>query len=164
MKLRRFMSSSLAFKTAYSREIAPVSHRLWVSQRENELERVQADVAQWLTDVAEYKKLFEEHVYSNKDVTDLDLRQHRARLYLLLSMGEGVALMFIEWAYHTGKPKEVEAHLNLLDQTLKELFKTLVQWHGDLQAQPDIPDSFKRAVQEVEHGNVVEFEPPHADR
>jgi len=144
----------------FAREIAPQSHTRWLVQHEDEGELLQAMFADWLKEVANDQKLFKEYVYENKNLTDLDLRQHRARLCGLISRGEFLAFAFIEWAAKTQALEQVKSHIGIVDQKLKELFEALFAWHGDLQSQPDIPESFKRAAQEAERGNIVDFKEP----
>ena len=111
-----------------------------------------------MADVAGAEKLFREHVYENNDLTELDIRQHRTSLFAMLADGESIVLAFVEWALKSGKAKETNAFITLLDQKLSELMKTLWEWHGPLEAQSDVPDSFKRSAQEVDSGKIVDLE------
>ena len=143
----------------FSRSIAPRSHTRWL-QREDEGEALQSLVADWLKDVATNEQLFKENVYENQNANEGDFRQHRAHLCALLADGNCIALGLLEWAQQEQKGEQISAYIILLDQKLKELLETLFAWHGNLKSQTDVPDSFKQAADQIEHGNIVDFKEP----
>ncbi len=144
----------------FSRETAPRGHNRWLAQKEDEHDILQAMYAAWWTEVAKNEALFKRNVYDNPDLDELDLRQHRQRLNTLMSDGEIIALSCIDWAVKTGNWDEGRIFLQSLDQKIAQLSKILFEWHGELQSQPDIPDSFKRAAEEIEQGKIVDFKEP----
>jgi len=144
----------------YPREIAPLSHRIWQRQNLDESGILQAQFTQWLENVTSSEAIFKQYVYENPNLQDTDLRQHRSFLYALLHDGETLAYQYLDLGTRTGKSEEFKAHVTIIDQNLKELFKTLIAWHGPLSAQSDIPESFKQAVQEVAQGKILDFKEP----
>jgi uncharacterized Zn finger protein len=141
------------------RETHPRSHSRWLNQQENVQDQLDASFKEWVDDVACNEKLFKEHVYDNPNLTEFDIRQHRARLYALLSDGETLAIAFTKWLEQE-KSKEVKNYLDEIDKMLKGLLQTLFAWHGDFHSQQDIPDSLKQAIKEAESSNLVDFEEP----
>jgi hypothetical protein len=134
-----------------------------LNQQENVPDQIAAVFKEWVDDVASNEKLFKEHVYDNGNLTDFDIRQHRARLYAMLSDGETLAIAFTKWLEaekSTQTKEQVKQYLDLLDKKLKELLQTLFAWHGDFHSQADVPDSLKQAINEADSGNLVDFEDP----
>jgi hypothetical protein len=149
-----------AFSKHFTREVAPQSHRLWQYERQDENIRLQTTLTEWLEHVTVTEGLFKYHVYENSKVSDYDLRQHRNFLHALMADGGALAANYIDFGNRTEKLDEIKPAVALIDQKLKELFDTLLAWHGPLSAQSDIPESFKQAVSEVEQGNIVDFKEP----
>ncbi len=83
-----------------------------------------------------------------------DLRQHRMRIYTLMSHGEQLAFEFLR----LGSVEDTKNHIGLVDQKLRGLWETLHAWHGDLADQKDVPESFKQGVLDIEAGKVVDME------
>jgi hypothetical protein len=142
--------------SSFSREVSPKGQKPWLVEDENQL--LESAFASWMTDVAENEKLFQKHVYDNPNPTDLDLRQHRARLFALLTDGEHLALAYFSWGNQHGKMKEVMPYIALLDQKLKAILDAVISWHGGPGAQTDIPESFKQSMREAEQGNIVDLD------
>jgi hypothetical protein len=153
-KMRPLSATSKPF----SREMFPQSHRTWLVEKQTQEEALQTGFTGWMEDVSKNEKLFREHVYENKDLVELDIRQHRGRLLALLADGEALSLAFYAWGETSGKIDHVVAYVNLLDQKLKELFTALWEWHGPVEAQSDIPESFKQAAKEAEAGKIVDLD------
>lgn len=130
---------------------------------EDNLSILERRFSTWIDGVAETEeKYFKKYVYENPDITDMDLRQHRAGLYLILSTGEELAVDFLGFNKEAGQATPpiplIQKYILLIDQKLDELRQTLHQWHGDLESQTDIPESFKQAVRDFETGKVVDME------
>jgi hypothetical protein len=140
------------------REAAPVSNRLWLRSQDEGAAALEAQLGVWIQRVSENQELFLKHVYDNPDLSELDLRQHRARLVTMVSEGEWLALAHIEWADSLSREEEIQTAIKLIDQKNQELLKVLFQWHGQLENQPDIPDSFKQAVKENAEGKIAELD------
>lgn len=143
---------------AFTREMAPASHRVWLQEQEDENEMLQKAFASWMKGLADAQNLFKKHVYENPDFNEFDLRQHRASLCSLIHDGEFLAYSFIKNAGETGKIEEIQPTLALIDQKVKEMLEVLFAWHAPLKSQSDIPDSFKQAAQEVEEGKIVDLD------
>ena len=134
------------------------AHQMWIGEKEDIGEILDKALSKWILDVSANELLFREHVFDNPDVNELDLRQHRGRLYALLADGEHLALGPIEYATRTEPKKDVSAKVNLLDQELKALFDDLVRWHGSLETQSACPEGFKQAVKEAAEGKIVDLD------
>lgn len=151
------MSSTLEQKPIY-RELAPVSHRVWLQEQSDEAEVLQAQLAKWLSNVSSHEALFRRHVYENPDMTEFDLRQHRAVLFAMIADGEMLAVEYIKWGAKQSKIKEIQASVNLLDEQVAKLLQVLYAWHSNAKDHPDIPESFKQAMQEVVEGKLVDLD------
>ena len=76
-----------------------------------------------------------------------------------LSDGEILAgINYILWAEATKKEKEALAAVNLLDEKLAVLRNILWKWHGPLEAQSDVSDSFKQGAKEADEGKIVDLD------
>lgn len=128
-------------------------------QEPDELTSLEGRFAEWMSHVAETETLFRRFVYENKDIKETDLRLHRLAIYGLLHDGEYLAFEHVKYGMESSENrKTIEPTLVVLEQKLKTLFDVLVAWHGDPNAQPDVPDSFKRSMQEVAENKIVDFE------
>jgi hypothetical protein len=140
------------------RETAPPGFKPWEEEKLDEYSKAEEAFTEWKSAIAQNEELFKKHVYENDDMGLLDLRQHRARLYYLLTRGESVALAFLtlEDADHAG---EVENYVGLIDGKLAELRQTLHHWHAPLAGhQEDLPQDFIDAVRDFKAGKVVDME------
>lgn len=45
-----------------------------------------------------------------------------------------------------------------MESMIGELWNALSAWHGTIDAQPDIPDDLKQAVQELDADDLVDFD------
>lgn len=108
----------------------------------------------WTSDVAMNEELFTRHVYQNQNLGELDLRQHRFRLHGMIAVGEKLALDFLQI-----KTEAAVSHVSFIDEKLKVLNATLAEWHGSLEEDPAIPESFKQASREVAAGEFTDMEP-----
>jgi hypothetical protein len=141
------------------REYAPPGYTGWAREAVDLFAMYNEGFDAWLSDLKKEQALFKTHVYENNDLTDTDLRQHREHLCGLLSVGESLALAFMRLGQEqSDKAKDVVPYVNLIDQKLKELFSVLFAWHGPLQCQSDVPDSFKQSVSEAESGKLVDLD------
>jgi hypothetical protein len=105
------------------------------------------------------KKLFKAHVYNNQNLSKYDLRQHRGRLCCAISVGENLALSFCEMGPSLGmSPEDIKTTVALIDQHVDKLAATLFTWHGPLNGQSDIPESFKQAAKEASEGKIVDLD------
>ena len=102
--------------------------------------------------------MFKKYVYDNKELDDIDLRQHRGRLCELISVGEFLAMGFIGITEMATNKKEFLPFIESIDQTIKKLLGKLIEWHGTVSAQSDIPEDLKQSIQELEEGKVVDLD------
>jgi len=98
--------------------------------------------------------IYKERVYDNPDISDVDLRMHRLTLNGLLHDGENLALINLVLGDQLKQQEEYRQRANEIDAKKADLFKTLIMWHGPIEAQTDIPESFKQAMREVEAGTL----------
>lgn len=139
-----------------AREVAPPGH--WKQENEDEKTSLVSSVQAWLEGVTANERLFQIHVYDNPDLGDLDLRQHRARLHSLLADGELLGMKLIEFRRKASQPREAQVLFDRVEQKRQELFSVLFGWHGPLDAQADVPPSFKEAAREASAGRVVDLD------
>jgi hypothetical protein len=136
----------------------PVRFKTW-DEGESAYIRLQNDFAEWVKSISANEKLFKTHVYDNQDLTKYDLRQHRGRLCHAISVGDGLALAFSEVGQSAGmSPADIKTTIALIDQHIDKLCGTLFAWHGPLNAQADIPESFKQAAQEAGEEKMVDLD------
>jgi hypothetical protein len=138
------------------REVAPSGH--WKQENEDEKQSLEASVTEWLNFAAWNERLFQTHVYDNPDLGDLDLRQHRARLNELLMGAELLAIKLIEVRAKSSTPRETQTLLDRVEEKRQELLGVLFAWHAPLEAQPDVPASFKEAAREAAAGRVTDLD------
>jgi len=126
----------------------------WVaSTQPDEVALLKEEFNFWLQGVSKNEKLFEQNVYKNPNLTGLDLHQHRARLYTLLARGEGLIVKF--YAFAQANKIDPSGYYKVIEENLNSLTKTFNDWHGDLESQEDIPQSFKDAIRDLNNGKVV---------
>jgi hypothetical protein len=106
----------------------------------------------WVKEIAENEKVFERGVYKNPNLTELDMVHFRARIFAMLARGEQLSIQF----YHLGLAKKLNPtdYFKLIDENMQGLISDLNKWQAPLEAQPDIPQSFKDAVQEMNRGEL----------
>jgi hypothetical protein len=147
--------ATLERKASPQREIGP-SFRAWKDDTEDKFSRLVREYEDWLSTLAEGEALFKKHVYDNPEAEQYDYRQHRAKLYFFLAEGEGLALEFLS-ASSSDEAKALN-YVTLIDQKLDGLRAVLNAWHGALEDQKDIPESFKQGIRDFEAGRVVDME------
>jgi len=158
-------NQELGFKPAaqgrFQREITPQSYRLlWQLRTQDERSWLESAFQDWLRNLSQHEATSQRFVYQNQEMNDLDLRSHRGSLCALISDGEFLAMQYLAFGSRAGNSDEAEATVNMIDQKLKILLNTLFAWHGSLNDQPDVPESFKQALREVEDGKVLDFDEP----
>ena len=104
--------------------------------------------------ISEADDLAAKHVYHNLNLSMIDVRQHRFILHYLLYKAEGLALDF----ELLSRPNETADYVKFLDEEVQRLENIFQDWHGAPEADPDIPESFKQAMQEVRAGETEEME------
>jgi hypothetical protein len=135
--------------------------RLWAEPiQPDEFLLLQERFADWIKSIGECETQFKKHVYENPNMSLLDVRQHRVVLYALLNEGEDTAVdfLFLKVQKDHPKKKEIDNFVKLVDQKLDELRKVLHAWHGKLEHQEDVPQSFKDAIAEFERGELEPFD------
>ena len=129
----------------------------WIQEGEpDEVTKAKNDFNFWLNGIAKNEALFEKHVYKNPHLTDLDLVQHRSRLYGLLSHGEQLIVTF----YMLGSREKIDpaSYFKLIQENIETLLTTLDTWHGPLEAQQDIPEDFKEGIRDIAEGKIVDLD------
>lgn len=131
------------------------SQHLWIQEEEpDELAKAKHNFNFWLLGISENEALFEQYVYKNPNLSELDLHQHRSRLFWMLANGENLIVKF--YKLKTTQKFDPSNYFKLIQENLDALLTTFNAWHGPLDAQEDVPQSFKDAVQEL---NRDELEP-----
>ena len=135
-----------------AREIVPTG---WAMEEQKDPSQIAKDhFALWTKSIAMNAELFKKHVYENENLGELDLRQHRARLHAMIAFGENLAFDFLQLK----DPRATEAHVPFIDTQLAQLRGTLEEWHGPIESDPNIPETFKQATREVLAGQLEDFE------
>lgn len=142
-----------------SREISPPSHRAWLEAQEGKYAQLETRYSDWLKVLTETEELFKKHVYENENFTDSDARQHRFLLCDLLAVGEELAFDFLVLQDGT----DVQSYVTLIDLKLDVLRRTLHSWHGPVDEQKDIPQSFKKGIADIDDGKVVTMDQALSD-
>jgi hypothetical protein len=152
----------IAEKDFPTREIPPKTHRVWLEEQEDEYSKLEKSYCVWLSQLAIAEDLFKRNVYENQEFTDSDARQHRYGLCKLMASGEKLAFDFLVHGEKEDAP--IGDYVASLDQKLGGLRRTLHLWHGPVEDQKDVPESFKNGMQEVADGKVVEMERAFTER
>lgn len=137
-----------------SRETAPPSFQRWIVERADQFAQCEERFRHWLECIAESEDAFRKHVYENPKVKQVDFRQHRQGLFWLLSVGENIATDF----QLLGEQDRSGHYIGLIDVKCEELFHTLLEWHMPVNFKDQVPDSFKRGMQDIADGKVVPME------
>lgn len=140
-----------------------VVRHTWHETKQDEYTLLEHQFARWLEGIAVAERAFKEHVYDNKELTDFDLRQHRQILYYSLWAGEKLAVDLLA----LDQPNKIGAtqkYVILIDEKLTELRETLHSWHGAIEHQADIPQSFKDAIQELNRGELEPMDDMFAEQ
>ncbi len=137
------------------RETAPQDRSCWLREGEDTQSILMSRLKEWMESIAEMEHLFVKHVYENPECSNWDFRLHRHALYILLANGEGIASDFIRHS-----EGESETIVKLIDEKLQPLQKTLFEWHGPVETDSSIPDSFKESFAQYKAGNLVDFDLP----
>jgi hypothetical protein len=108
----------------------------------------------WFETVKLFEAIFKEKVYENPNITDVDIRMHCLSLCGLLFDGEQLALFHLIFGDQNKRLQEFQELIKPLDLKKAELLKTLIEWHGSIDAQADLPDDLKQAMREVQAGTL----------
>ena len=141
-----------------NRGLTPATSQEWVVQEEDPGTVLTRNLGQWLKDVSFNEDLFKKHVYENENLSDSDLRQHRARICGMIADGDELVKAVMLLAEETRTQNEAKPIVSVVDQRIKKLFDALIAWHAPLAAQTDIPESFKQAAREVEEEKIVNLD------
>ena len=134
------------------RETTAQARRPWLAQQDDPYTMLQGRFQKWMATAAEFEELFKKHVYENPDFDQGDARQHRQFLSYLMWTGEDLAGDF-----EALEKADAANFVNLIDQKLDEYRKTLHAWHGPIESQSDLPESFKQGIGDYQRGKVVDM-------
>ena len=104
--------------------------------------------------LAEAEALFAQNVYENPNFSPLDARNHHFVLHYYVFQAGFLATHFVA----LNRSEETSAYVSFLDAEIKRLEKILQEWHGNPETDPTVPESFKRAMREVEAGQAADME------
>jgi len=157
------LQAESAAKAFPGREIAPPSHQRWAKETEDGFAALEERFREWGALAEKNEELFQRHVYKNEDAFDGDFRQHRLSLCEMMGMGEEIAYDFLAFvAKNPETDQEIQvaalSYVKIMDQKLASLRATLFQWHGDIEAQVDLPESLKEGCREVKAGKIEDWE------
>lgn len=140
-----------ALKMPLSREVCPPNFRQWVNEDDKQVQVLEAAHQQWLNNLKSLEDAFKRFVYENAKLSNIDLRQHRKWLCIMISEGEELALAF-NLNNHGNRKKFTSA----IDVKVTALLDVLFKWHAPPEGHRDIPQSFKEAMAEAAKGNFSE--------
>lgn len=153
------------FRTILEAELRSAPRKrphVWQEAPPDEYAELEQQFASWLEALGNLEMLFKQHVYENKNMRLVDLRQHRASLYCALWSGESIAVNLL-YLNRPDKEKEIGQVVGMIDQKLDSLRETLHQWHDTPDSQTDVPESLKQSFRELESGDVMPLEEALAD-
>ena len=135
---------------------ANLPENIWVYENRDEVALLKEEFSGWLSWIGKNEKLFEQNVYKNPNMNWLDLHQHRARLFALMSHGESLIVKF----YELGAEKKIEPedYFKLIQKNLESLAETFNTWHGPLNIQEDIPEDFKEGIRDIAEGKILDLD------
>ncbi len=152
------------FRTILESELRSSARKrphVW-QEAQDEYAELEQQFAAWLESLGHIESLFKQHVYENKDMSLVDLRQHRACLYCALWSGESIAVNLL-YLKRPDKKTEIQQVVGMLDQKLDTLRETLHQWHSTPDSQADVPESLKQSFRELESGDLMPLDEALAD-
>jgi hypothetical protein len=135
----------------------PSSLQVWFQESQpDEVAKAKSNFSTWLQRISESEATFQRHVYDNPNLTELDLIQHRGRIYSMLAYGEDLNVSF--WMLGAAKKIDPSNYFKLIQEQIGHLMAILNAWHGPLEAQEDVPEDFKQGVREIEEGKLVDLD------
>jgi hypothetical protein len=141
-----------------NRSMSPATPTGWV-QPEDPATAITREIGDWFKQLSEAEGLFKKHIYGNENINESDIRQHRCHLCALLAEGELLALNVLILSEQTNLPaNEFKPVVDTIDQKVKKLYGQLFEYHGPIESQPDIPESFKQATREVNEGKLEDMD------
>ena len=147
------------------REIAPPSHREWAAQEIDKGAEWNEIFEKWTTFVGAFFRVAKKRLYDNSDFTELDLRFHRHGAATLICDGEALVVnggTLVQEEIIDAE--EMRLRIEIIDRSLAKLTRALHQWHGAIEDQADIPESFKSGIRDLEQGKVVDFDKAIKDK
>jgi hypothetical protein len=149
----------MAFVSGAPETPSSVVQELWGSEDEDPQQKLKREFAEWLNNIAASERVFKSRVYENADLNENDIRQHRCRVCALISMGEYLAIAFTMMAgKNPESASETKPIVAVIDQEVAKFFHRLISWHGPLDIQADVPDSFKQAAKEAKEDKIVNLD------
>lgn len=140
------------------RGLTPASSQSWVVPKEDPATELTRAIGAWFTELGNSEALFRKHVYDNDNFNEGDRRQHCGRLCALIADGQALAVEITLLAQESDAINEVRPIIEAIDQKLKKLIAELFEWHGSLENQHDVPESFKQSAREVNGGKIVDLD------
>ncbi|MBI4028096.1 MAG: hypothetical protein HY360_24140 [Verrucomicrobia bacterium] len=151
------MATTEKHPATFKREMAPPSVQAWMDWQQDASLVLEHKITAWLKMTTNLKRISKELVYDAEELLDINLRCHRRFHGQMIAEGEALAIELLEGSASLEADKRA-MYLPLIDQKLSDLVKALHQWHGKLEDQKDVPDSFLKGVRDIEEGKVVDME------
>jgi hypothetical protein len=152
------MSAFATFNGFQEREAMSSSSRAWFAPPKNQPAKLRADYADWLATEQALIETATERIYTNQEVSPLDLRFHLGAISSAIASGQSLILQAFllreEGAVSEGF---FQTEMAVLDEHIAQLVSRLNEWHGTIDSQTDIPESLKQAFREASAGDVIPF-------
>jgi len=166
MSTTKVTSQITGFMSSFpSRGIYPPNHEAWLQNELHNAETWEKNLAAWKAQAQLFREQTQKHVFEKKekDLSWSDFLQHRAGLLYVLSNGDLLALeLHHEYVEHFGIEK-AKAFLHEIAIIEDSLMKELFEWHGPLEAQPDLPPELIQGFKDVDAGHLVNLDAAMTD-
>lgn len=131
----------------------------WNPAQEDEVSKLKKDYAEWIVRAQATQATAAKQLYDNPDSCPIQLRFHLLNFASLLSRGQIMVLKAFDLC-SKGEAKEdfFEQEIANIDSLVPDLVDRLHAWHGSVDSQHDIPESFKRGVKDIDDGKVVDMD------
>ena len=130
----------------------------WKPQ-EDEPSMLRKEYAAWIERVKVAQATAAKQLYDNPNSCTIQLRFHLQNFAALLSRGQMMVLKAYDLCSKGEAPDDFFAEeISAIDGFVPDLVERLHMWHGPIDSQIDIPDSFKRGVKDIDEGRLVDME------
>jgi hypothetical protein len=152
------MPASATFSGLPEPEVTASSSRAWFAPLKSKAAKLWDRYADWLASEQAFLQTATERVYTNQDVSPLELRFHLNAIASAIASGQSLILEALASRGDGAvAPDFFETEIADLDEHIDGLVRRLNEWHGTIDSQPDIPASLKQAFHEASVGDVIPF-------
>jgi hypothetical protein len=152
------MPASATFSGFLGPEVLASSSRAWFAPPKPKTAKLREQYADWLASEEAFLETASERVYTNDEISPLDLRFHLGAIASAIASGQSLILEVLALRGEGAvAPDFFTAEIATLDEHISALVRRLNEWHGTIDSQADIPESLKQAFREAATGDVIPF-------